>query len=445
MQDADTSVDASPEAEKPQVTCAVTGVVATASRTKTGAIRLPRGWKYVAGAIWSGDAVVRQYRTSAIIVPVARVAAVQDDARAPTAPATTKEFWAAYRIVAEETVLLANWVVSQLAIAEPPRMYGDKKMGKFKPPYLYPEARLLFREMHASGTVAVINNVQACYMADRLKVWRREAQRRVYRTMPVPMPSQSCTITRQDDGAIVMRMRFGQQTWSLILAGGHQYRRQRRGAEAIIDGAATLSECALYEVDAAGSHRAVGETRENGGGQRRPKQLMLKIVGRFPRGVAGDLDPTQTLHVSTQPDCLLAALDEQRNRLWFYNADHLKRNLAAHAVYLKRLSDDAKAEIRRPRREGMAWRDRNRIAALKSRRQVKSVLQQVAASLAKFAKRRKCGIVSYDDRERGWISRFAWSQLRLYCQQACDKVGVTFVHAGGAEEDEARSDLSVPV
>ncbi|MGH7178635.1 MAG: hypothetical protein ACREJC_14755, partial [Tepidisphaeraceae bacterium] len=166
------------------------------------------------------------------------------------------------------------------------------------------------------------------------------------------------------------------------------------------------------------------------GGQKTFHRVIIKMVGWFPRRERGDADGT--LFVRTVPDAFLVALDTENERIWWLNADHVRRWTAEHRNRLQRWSEDQKSE----QRPVASFQSRREAAVIKFRNRIKSFEQEAAAQLAAFARRRRMATVRYDDSERGYLERFDWSGFKTRLRQKLDEYGITLDCAS----DEVQAD-----
>src|SRR5438552_3058618 len=120
--------------------------------------RLPRGWKRTATGVFCNLCWRKLYFIKAVTFPVV---SLDDPKRWPELRAALSQAWG-------DSTRLANWAVSQLALADIPcRTAEMQKLPKFKPPYLYPLARNYLPGLGCESVVAILNAAAQKYMKER--------------------------------------------------------------------------------------------------------------------------------------------------------------------------------------------------------------------------------------------------------------------------------------
>jgi hypothetical protein len=157
---------------------------------------------------------------------------------------------------------------------------------------------------------------------------------------------------------------------------------------------------------------------------------MLKMVAWLPLVIC-DRPLKAVLRVHTQKDSLLVAVNPKDEKLWSYNADHLRRWVAEHRKQLDRWSEDAKYEQRPVPR----FAARRAEAAHKFRDRMNGATHKIAAELAGYAARHRFAEVHYDDTERGYCEAFPWYRLRALIAEKLTARGIEFVASGPAETE----------
>jgi hypothetical protein len=236
----------------------------------------------------------------------------------------------------------------------------------------------------------------------------------------LPIPAQMWRLARDEGGRRLLSLRLGSsedgRRFTLRLAGGARIGRLRAILDGVIAGTVPAGAATLYRVRAQGSdHRP----------EVAPKyQLMVRLPVELPVST-GHRERAGTLHVETQPDCLLVARLE--DRIWREWGEHLRRTIISHQQQLQRLSDDLKAERRRPRRNREGITGRMGELAERHHRRIRSCLHEVASHLVGFAGRQRVETVSYDDRERDFCTPFPWDELRRRLTEKCEIGGIKLV------------------
>jgi hypothetical protein len=387
---------------KPTIRCASCFLERATAPTKGGELRVPRGWgrkpdgEIVCGACWDKAYVLRAV-SLAIAEPVS---------------GTWTEFDAVCRIMWRMTTQACNWIATELYARDVRRLAGAEKMPPMPAHYLYPELRAELPELPSQTVAALLNSTTAKYRAMRYEViWRRSAALPTYRyPAPFPVPAQGWSIERDETGQrFVVGVRIGDMRWQLRLAGGARYRRQTEALADLVAGNAVPGEMALYRQRVDGKDRT-----------------MCKLVAYLPRKVRAVRggDP-QALIVRTDADSLLVALNRKDEKIWTYNADHLRRWSAEHRNQLQRWADDSKYE----QRPTPAFAERREAAARKYRSRMDSAVREIAAQLVGYAERRRFAVIEYTDRDTSYLPAFPWFLLRERIATVCDEREIEFVHA----------------
>ena len=153
---------------------------------------------------------------------------------------------------------------------------------------------------------------------------------------------------------------------------------------------------------------------------------MCKFCLWVPKPQDAFKQKTGTMSVVSGVDCLLAAYDEKQEKIRWWNVDYIRRAIEEHHRRMRRLSDDQKAEERRP---GPA-----RFQSLRERwsrkhaQRMATVCHMVAAQVVGVARRRHYAEIVYDDTEKRYCPSFAWHQLRQLIAEKADYYGIAFRH-----------------
>lgn len=422
------------EATTPKViklSCSHCGETKEVKPTPNGEPRLPRGWKRLDG-VFCSKCWSLKYAIRAVTIPV-------------TGPLDSSD-WPAFReslkTVWRHATRLSNWAQTTLYARDVRRGEDDAKLPPMPTCYLYGEARDGFHGWN-DGTLDkasagdILQSCEQRYRSQRYEVlWTAERSLASYRyPQPYPFRPDNIRLGLDDDGRMQASIRIAGVRWMVRLAGGSQYRRQLAGLRQLLENSELMAQGAVYQVASnKGDHRNGVSGRNNGNGGGYQSRVMLKVVGWFP---VSERDAKGTLFVRTDADSLIVALDAKDVRLWFYNGDHAKRICLKHQDHmrrLKRLSDDRKAERRKPNREGLPYQEMVSNVSKKDRDRLTTMCLEVSASLVNFAKRRKMKTVQYDDSERGFSEYFPWAKLKLMVKQKCRASGIEFVEKQSADE-----------
>jgi hypothetical protein len=383
--------------------------------TKSGAMRLPHGWKTIAeGALCAGCLRSRYLRRAATI-PIAG----PDEG-------TWAELTAALRAQFVETTRAANWIVRELYVRDVRRTPADVKLGPMPRVYLYPEARVLFPSIAPINLTALITAIERTYRRQRYElIWTGARQLATYRyPTPIPVNEQAWSIDRSEAGLWRVRVRLGDRWWTLRLRGGRDFAIHLQRLEQLRTGAALRGALSLRQVDAqTGDHRSGPTAR---------RRLLLTVAGWFPRAQGTSSSPI-TMHVITEGSSLLVARLAGRGEVLRLHADDLRQRIAGYEVQRQRVMETLSVARRWVPEERQALLASSRQRSERHRRAMRTQLQQLAAAIASCARAHGAGVVSYDDSEDSFQRPFPWQSMRLAIAQACETRGVSFAYASGAE------------
>jgi hypothetical protein len=382
------------------VVCAECGASREVRPTKTGLARTPAGWKHHLEAHYCRTCWERAYILRTISIPVASpVETSWEELREALKPA--------WRL----STAASNWMMTEL-YARDVRRHGEAKMPPMPRVYLYPEARERFPELPSQAVASLENACQRLYRAKRYDVvWTCSAALPNFRyPSPYPITSQSWQAALEGEAPVVS-VRIGDRRFRLRLKSGDSFRRQYQAFRLMAGGGAVRGEASITGKGTA---------------------VMMSMAAWLPREQAGGQERSGTLFVVTRRDSMLVAINAKDERLWTYNADHLRRWQAEHSRQLRRWAEDHKYE----QGKTPAFAARRAAAVVKYRDRMDSACHQIAAQLAGYASRRRFEMVNYDDRERGYCRQFPWSRLRLRLAEKLDEAGIPLEMeaAGGGEE-----------
>lgn len=403
-----------------------------------GTLRLPRGWKRVSESIWCADCWGKSYVVRAVTLPIWGVV---DGGEIGL-------LWDACRTAWATATGVLNWASTQLYASDIRRVPGVDKLGKMPPIYLYGMAKSCpqwgqVEDKQSGGTL--LTHAEQVYRADRYELlWTGMKTLRNYRyPQPYPISSQAVRLVDHEK-KVAINLRLGGQRWTLRLGCGQRYRRMQDGLRSLLANQDLLCECAIYPLKADGDARQASDSRDNSGGGRVRLQLIIKVVGWFPIEKTA---ASGSLRVRTGGGALLHAVTPENDRIWTYNADHAKRIVLMHEAHLSglaRLSDDRKAERRRPKRDNRGlvsmYDDRSR----KDGDRLRSLIHEVTAAMVNFAKRRKCHRIEYDDTDRSFAASFPWRTMMTICEQKCRANGLEFVDLSSHRQAKKKSRTKVP-
>lgn len=377
-----------------EVVCTRCGLTVEAKLTAKGNPRLPRGWKDHHGR-WCPNCWRQNWAVRAITFRVAGpVGAEWSDLRD-----ALKTCWG-------NATAVANWAVRELSRADIVRTPEMEKLPAMPAVYLYPGAREIAPDMDSTSVVSVLQSVERRYRAQRYDViWLRKAAPPSYRyPTPYPVHNQSWSANLGADKEALISVRLAGQRWTLRLAGGPGFARQRAAFLRLVEGEAAQGELSLYQVSGSS-----GDNRP-GLNDRRQSRLMAKLVLWLPKAERPEL--SGTLRVRTSGDSLLVYHTEGGEPRYLH-ADQAQRWAQEHRRKLQRIADDTKAEKRRPRRERAGIDERRKVWAQKYRRRMDSLTHEATAAIAGYARRQRVATVVYDDTDRSYVPEgFPWADLR---------------------------------
>ncbi len=384
--------------------------------TKRGKERLPTGWHRwpetslpTCPTCWGATFVVR-----AVTFPVDRV----------ELPRTWKDFTEALKSAWGQTTALANYLVTEYAKADGPRMPADKKLGAMPRTYLYPDARERFPALPAQSVVAVDHAVQGKYRRKRLDVkWRSAAALPTFRyPTPFPMHNQSWSADYTDDGRPRVTVPLPGGRFALVLKAGREFRRQLLAFQQIVGGKVVTGEASLYRKRV-GSLRGRGVTdRLPGGGNRTHYRIMCKLVAWRPKPAGKTRAGTLRFVMGGGS---FIRLDGEG---WApINADHIRRAIIAHRRFLDRIAEDQKFEHRWPARERVRINDHRQRRCQTQANRLRTFIDQTTQSVAMFADYRLAATVSVDTSDRSFAPEFPWREWTDTLREKLVFLGIDFV------------------
>lgn len=383
--------------------------------------KLPRGWKRHAGQVWCDRCWRAAFVLRAIAIPVVRPL----NRPWPELREALAAVWA-------DCTACANWAVTQLYTRDCKRN-GEAKMPGMEKCYLYPEARQRFPNIASNCVVSLLQATERKYREKRYEVvWTSGASVPNFR-YPMPAPYHNATWRASYEPAgesensdkvpcVTVQVRDGDK-FTLQLRGGKDFARQLASFRQLVSGEACQGELSIYRQRVGGSENRGGVSGRDSGGQKAQFRVMLKMVAWFPRQAVYGLKGVMAAR--SDVDALVCAVDEKGERLWWLNADHVRRWQAEHKRRLHRWAEDAKHE-NRPVANFQSLRER---VVKKQKDRLASFCREAAAQLVGFAKRRKYAGIRWDDSERSFCPEFVWFQLKDRIAMKCNAEGLTFEDA----------------
>lgn len=414
-------------------TCAVTGKTVEAKGD-----RMPRGWKRLAdGSPCSPAGWEQRYSLRVVNLVIS-----PSDGDWASFRSTIKAAWS-------ESQSLAQWALDECFRRDVRRTpESPTKMPAAQKIYLYGLAK---ESYHRWGVWAGAYGSANCILRRAESKWREsryavlwtQSERPAIFSYPQPYVLDANQWKLIPPGESDDRKQWRA---SIAMSGGRLIANLRRGnksnrwgdkwteaIEALATGNAIQAEAAILRRKVVSDdHRVAGNSSENGVKSR--FDYILKLVLFVPREERRDKKlKEKTLYVSTQPDCLLTILDEDRERLWSANYDHVRRWIVGYARRLQRLSEDAKAD-RRGRRGNMLAQERERMR-IKHQNRMRDVIHQLSHQVVDYAQRRRASKIEFNDTEHGYIVEFPWFALRQAIESKAKDQMIDFSHVGVASDD----------
>lgn len=403
--------------------CDCCGKVVETKADARGTVRIPKGWKRHQERLHCQQCWGERYVLRAIIFPVAGPA----DRDWATLRARLQRCW-------QQSTMLANFCVTELAKADVVRTPALEKLPPAPKVYLYPILRSLCPEMDAQSVVALSHAVQGKYNKSRLDVvWRGAATLPRYRyPVPYPVPAAGWRAhwLSEEERVPLVSMRLGGERVTLRLRGGFNFRRQLDGFGAIVSGDALAGGLEIYRQGAhASDHRP--------GAEKSGAHIMVKLVAWLPRQERRAKEKERTMLLRTDKESFLVGEIDGRAEPWVLNADQVRRWIAAHRVRLDRLGADTKFEKRWPAESRRGIAEVREAMAVKQRHRLHSWCHMAAAMAVGFARRQGVTRISFDDGEKGFATSFPWHELKKLVEEKCQKEGLEFASATVVSEESS--------
>lgn len=234
---------------------------------------------------------------------------------------------------------------------------------------------------------------------------------------PFPVDADAWRPRYEGDFPVVALALPGVGSVDLRLKRTGDFRRQLALFRRFVDGTAKKGEAALY--------------------RNRKGQLLLKLVGHFPRAARVGADNVCFLH--TDPGALLVAEVNGRS-VTVTNGDHLRRAHAVirstadrHRAWLRRTSEDKKREVRMDRRQQTNLNQKVEERCAEQRARIDTAVKQIAAQVARFCERQRVGVLAYDDSVKSFLpDGFPWHALETRLRQLFEgEMGGEWLDGGG--------------
>lgn len=279
-------------------------------------------------------------------------------------------------------------------------LWGPKteKIPKCPKLYTYPSVKELF---HGSRNVcaSVTRQAEKTYKQFRFDMWTLRATLPTKRHEPWPIPIANTKWLMREVNVVADCLMIGGEHCEFTLRGGSNYARQLAPIKSILDG----------------GPGKIGDSRV---GLDRRGNVVFYVSVSIPKR-----DPVKSdgeLHVKTQRDAFIVAAKERDSVPFTINADHVFGWIDQHKRRQQRLSQDSKSGVRRK------LYNRRDIESRKYQDRIKSFIEETTAHIVKYASRRKCGTVLYDDTIRSYMPEFQWFVFCQRLKDKCEQAGIRF-------------------
>ena len=403
--------------------------------TKAGNERLPKGWKRAGDAIWCSGCWKKAFRLSAITVPIAGPVCLGDDPKNGE-PLDWKGFRERLRRAWDAARDASNWMLRQLAIADPwkgddgkllPFPWKDKKL------YFYPQIGEKWPEMLGTGSINTLEqHVKAKYSALRLRMARYECSLPSIRNVPIPVHRARWKIREEPGGWVLLSFHMPDRI-TVRIRGGWKHKRTLAGIRKIIAGEVEQAELAILPA-----FRNFGINRP---GFTKSADVQAKLVAWFPREAERD---GSAVGIHTGGDAFLTMYDAGQNRIFRWNADHVRRRILAHDDELQRLREDLKAE-RRLGRERDGILARMEMVSRNHGRYMHDFCHTTSREVVNLALRRRAGAMVYVDDAKDYMPHFPWAKFATMLCDKAERAGIVFGASSGEAESESEEPLEVEV
>lgn len=369
-----------------------------------GKTRLPTGWKRHNGTVsckacWSSSYVMR-----AICVPIAS-----------PLNGEWKDLRTILQSAWERATNATRWAMKRLLENDIVRDESMKKIPKMPRVYLYGEKDW---SGWSQSAAALLRSTEAKYRSKRFDiVWRGTSRLPDIRyPQPYPVHNAAWKLDANEE-----RIAFSVTALGLdvILKLGPRYKRQSATLRKLASGELLGGEASIY--------------RGNRG------DIMVKIA--YWKPIEKHETQSGELLVRTDADSFLVALNAKDERLWILNGDRIRQVLVKHDRGQQRLREDLKFE-RRPTTK-IEQQDNQRICR-KQRDRVKSFVQETAAQVVGYAKRRHLATIKCDLTMRDYFRHFPWFELELRLRQKAEEAGIEIEFASGETAAKIHGPLAKP-
>lgn len=370
--------------------------------------RLPTGWKRLGGAVHCEKCWRERYALRAVTIPI--VSPVGMD-------------WQELRKLLRESFDMvtqaANYCLRNLAANDRGIDPMTGKVGKFEAPTI--GGKSIYKAIAdawpiaTQSAVALSQSVIAKYRACRFDMHRGRASLPTIRyPHPIPVHNATWSISEGEDGGLVLNLPLGRKNRvDLRLKGGQNYRRQLMDVRRIINGEAIQGQLDIMEKGA---------------------QVLVKMVGWFPKTPRGAKPWAASL--ATGGDAFLTLYNDEKRTIYRWNADHVRRWIAAQDEQMQRLREDLKAE-RRLGRERDGILARMDLLSQRNHDRMHSFCHEVSKQVIGHLERRRCGTLMCAMKDTSYVPHFPWHKLRTLLADKASRARIEIASGDAASESPA--------
>jgi hypothetical protein len=389
-----------------------------AAKAGKGGEKLPFGWRRLAGGVWCDNCRKACWTVRAVALPILAAEGMEW----PALESLLNDVW-------RRSTRLANWAMTTAYLADKPPSSVDTGLAKAPKLYLYGELRSYSDRAEWDGLTqsasCLLHAVEQKYLSSRREIlWGKGSLPSFRFPFPFPVHNASWTPAFGPDRRPKVTVALPGGRVTLALRVGPELRRQVRAFAELVADPDRRGELSVY--------------RRGGPGKRR---FMVKIVGYFRKEEARTV--ARTLLVRTDPAALWVAEvvgdgGAEGRAPWKLNADHVRRWVARHKAYLRRIAEDTKHE-KRWSRDVRRNIDKSRaIRCAKQHDRLGTWNHTATKMLADFAARQRVDAVIYDDQDRSYIPEgYDWSDLQTKLLDKLARLGIALVAPGEPADESA--------
>lgn len=364
--------------------------------------RIPTGWKLIGDVLHCEKCKLAKYALRAVTIPIVSPVGIGW----PDLRKLLRESFSA-------TTEAANFVVREMAKVDDGLVAaanGKRKLGKLPKCYFYPEIRKRWPALATCSVNSLEQAVQAKYRAARLDMVLGKKSLPSFRyPHPIPVHNATWSVKEGDDGGLELSFLLSGERVTVRLKGGVNYRRQLVDVRRLISGEARQGQLDIMEHGT---------------------KVLCKMVGWFPRTEKRD---GWAASLVSGGDAFLTLYNDDRRTIYRWNADHVRRRIAAQDEQMQRLREDLKAEKRLGReRDGILAR----MDLLRQRHHdyMHSFCHDVSRQVIGHLSRRRCALVMVSMDDKSYMPHFPWHKLGTMLADKANRAGIEIASGDGASE-----------